>query len=92
MVNDVLPQSQVAGTTPTGLISNQFIQQTFNQMKVIAREARVTPADHNQLVSDEQAVMRDLGPSPDVNLGGSAPRDPLTVFLDSQAANFVHKR
>lgn len=50
VVNYVLTQSQVAATTPKGVISNLFVQQTFNQMKVIAREAYATPADHDLIV------------------------------------------
>jgi hypothetical protein len=92
MVNYVLTQSQVAAMTPRGVISNQFVQQTFNQMKTIARQAHVTAAEHAQIVTDEQAVIRDLGPNPNVNLGGSAPRNPLTVWLDGQVPSFVHKR
>jgi hypothetical protein len=92
MVNDVLSQSQVAATTPHGVISNQFVQLTFNQMKTIARQAHVTAAEHAQIVTEEQAVINDLGPTPNTNLGGSVPRNPLTVWLDSQVPSFVHKR
>ena len=92
VVNYVLTQSQVAATTPNGVISNVFIQNTFDQMKTIAREAHVTAAEHVLIQSDEQAIIKDLGPSPVMNLGGAAPRDPLTVYLDSQVPNFVHKR
>jgi len=46
--------------------------------------------DADQIAADEQAVVRDLGPAPDMNLGGAVPRDPLTVYLDSQVPNFVH--
>jgi hypothetical protein len=92
MVNYVLTQSQVSAVTPNGVISNQFVQSTFNQMKVIAREAHVTAAEHAQIVADEEAVIKDLGPAPNSNLGGATPRDPLTVYLDGQVSNFVHKR
>ncbi len=89
-VNDVLDQAEVAATMPNGAISNQEVQDTYDQMKVIAREAHVTRAEHDQIAADEQAVVRELGPTPDMNLGGAAPRDPLTVYLDSQVPNFVH--
>ncbi|MGC8643290.1 MAG: hypothetical protein ACP5XB_25820 [Isosphaeraceae bacterium] len=92
MVNYVLTQAQVAATTPHGVISNSFVQQTFDQMKTIARQAHVTAAEHAQILADEQAVIKDLGPTPDTNLGGAAPRNPLTVWLDSQVPNFVHAR
>jgi hypothetical protein len=90
VVNDILSQAQVAATMPSGVISNQQIQNTYDQMKFIAREARVTRAEHAQIVTDEQAVVQDLGPAPDLNLGGASPRDPLTVYLDGQVPNFVH--
>jgi len=92
VVNYVLSQSQVAATTPHGAISNIFIQDTFDQMKMIAREAHVTAAEHALIQTDEQAILKDLGPAPVMNLGGAAPRDPLTVYVDSQVPNFVHKR
>jgi len=90
VVNDVLNQAEVAATTPNGVVSNQLVQNTYDQMKVIAREAHVTRAEHDQIAADEQAIVRDLGPAPDMNLGSAVPRDPLTVYLDSQVPNFVH--
>jgi len=90
VVNDFLNQAEVAATTPHGVISNQLVQDTYDQMKLVAREARVTRAEHEQIVADEEAIVQDLGPAPDMNLGGAAPRDPLTVYLDSQVPNFVH--
>jgi|GEM_PF-2042132 len=90
IVNDVLNQAEVAAIMPNGVISNQEVQDTYDQMKVIAREARVTRAEHDQIVADEEAIVQDLGPAPDMNLGGTVPRDPLTVYLDSQVPNFVH--
>lgn len=92
MVNYMLTQTQVAATTPHGVISNSFVQQTFDQMKTVARMAHVNAAEHAQIIADEQAVMRDLGPNSTTNLGGATPRDPLTVWLDSQVPNFVHRR
>ena len=92
MVNYVLTQAQVATTTPHGVISNSFVQQTFDQMKTVARMAQVTAAERAQILADEQAVIKDLGPNSNTNLGGAAPRDALTVWLDSQVPNFVHQR
>ena len=89
-VNDVFNQAEVAAIMPNGVISNQQVQDTYDQMKVIAREAHVTRAEHDQIVTDEQAIVQDLGPAPEMNLGGAVPRDPLTVYLDSQVPNFVH--
>jgi hypothetical protein len=90
IVNDVLNQAEIAAIMPNGAISNQLVQDTYVQMKVIAREAHVTGAEHAQIAADEQAIVRDLGPTPEMNLGGTTPRDPLTVYLDSQVPNFVH--
>jgi hypothetical protein len=90
VVNDFLNEAQVQATTPNGVVSNQLVQDTFGQMKIVAREAHVTRAERAQIVTDEQAVLQDLGPSPNMNLGGATPRNPLTVYLDSQVPNFVH--
>ncbi len=92
VVNYVFSESTVAATTPHGVVSNALVQDTYSQMQLVAREARVTPAEHAQIVTDEQAVIRDLGPSPEMNLGGPLPRNPLTVYLDGQVASFVHTR
>jgi hypothetical protein len=90
VVNDVLNEGEVQATMPNGVVSNQLVQNTFSQMKIIAREAHVTRAEHDQIVADEQAVLQDLGPAPNMNLGGAVPRNPLTVYLDGQVPNFVH--
>jgi len=90
VVNDFLNEAEVAATMPHGVVSNQLVQDTYDQMKLIAREARVTRAEHDQIVADEQAIIQDLGPAPNMNLGGTVPRNPLTVYLDSQVPNFVH--
>ena len=90
IVNDFLNESTVQATMPNGAVSNQLVQDIFGQMKIIAREARVTRAEHDQIVADEQAVLQDLGPASSMNLGGVSPRNPLTVYLDSQVPSFVH--
>ena len=90
IVNDVLDQAEVAATMPNGVVSNQLVQDTYSQMQLIAREAHVTRLEHDQIVADEQAVIQDLGPAPNMYLGGALPRDPLTVYLDSQVPSFVH--
>ncbi len=92
IVNYVFSESTVAATMPNGVVSNALVQDTYSQMQLVAREAGVTSAGHAQIVADEEAVIRDLGPSPQMNLGGPLPRDPLTVYLDGQVANFVHAR
>jgi hypothetical protein len=90
VVNDFLSESQVQATMPNGVVSNQLVQDTFGQMKIIAREAHVTRAEHDQIVADEQAVLQDLGSATNMNLGGAVPRNPLTVYMDGQVPNFVH--
>jgi hypothetical protein len=87
-----LTQQQVTSMYPTGAISSQLLQQTFNQMEVVAHEAHVSMANHTMIASDQQVIAKDLGPSPNTDLGGAAPRDPLTVYFDGQVASFVHKR
>jgi hypothetical protein len=87
-----LTQQQVASMYPTGVISSQLLQQTFTQMEVVAHEAHVSTANHDMIVADEQAIAQILGPSPNTNLGGAVPRDPLTVYFDGQVASFVRKR
>ncbi len=89
IVNQVMNQSSVKATMPNGVVSNQLVQDTFNQMRLIAREASVTTAEHARIVADQQAILRDLGPDPNVNLGGALPRNPLTVYLDAQVPAFV---
>jgi hypothetical protein len=44
------------------------------------------------IASDQQAIAKVLGPSPDTKLGGAAPRDPLMVYVDGQVSGFVRKR
>ena len=39
IVNYVLSQAQVAATLPNGVVSNALVQDTYSQMKLIAREA-----------------------------------------------------
>ena len=56
MVSSAMTQSQVSSMSPQGVLSNQTVQLTFDQMKTIARLAHVTAAEHAQIVADEQAV------------------------------------
>ena len=61
-------------------------------MEIVAHEAHVSTANHTVIAADQQVIAKDLGPSPNTDLGGVAPRDPLTVYFDGQVAGFVHKR
>ncbi len=71
----------------------QWLEETtVTQMQVVAREAHVTAAEHQELVADEKAIMAALGRSVDSNLGGATPRDPVVVYYNGQVTQFVHKR
>jgi hypothetical protein len=87
-----LQQEMASALYGTTLTSPQLPQQTFAQMRVVARAAHVSPADHQELVADEKAIAADMGPNVNANLGGAGPRDPLVVYYDGQVAGFVHQR
>jgi hypothetical protein len=67
--------------------SNQLI----DQIKVVATQAKVTPAVQSTLDRSYGALNKALGPHPYVSLGPGASnvRDPLVVYYDSQVNNFI---
>jgi hypothetical protein len=68
----------------------QLVHQTIAQMQVVARAARVSPQLHAALSTDWSLLETALGPKPDTNLGpGATDRDPLEVYFNGQAINFV---
>jgi hypothetical protein len=67
-------------------------QQTFIQMRIIARAAHVTQVEQEQLTADELALNAALGARVNSDLGGSVPRDPMVIYYNGQVAQFVHKR
>ncbi len=68
----------------------QLVSQTIAQMQVVARAARVSPQLHDALSADWSLFEAVLGPDPDTNLGpGATDRDPLEVYFNGQAINFV---
>jgi hypothetical protein len=85
--------SQQMGQALYGVVfTTNLPNQTFSDMQTVAREAHVTPAEHQRLQSDEQAIATALGPNVDTALGSSSPRNPLVVYYDGQVTQFVHKR
>ncbi len=67
------------------------IDQLSNQIVVVAKQAKVTPAVQSALNRSYTALNNALGPHPYVSLGPGASniRDPLVVYYDGQVANFV---
>ena len=68
----------------------QLVHETIAQMQVVARAARVSPQLHDALSTDWSLLETALGPKPDTDLGpGATNRDPLEVYFNGQAVNFV---
>jgi hypothetical protein len=67
------------------------IDQLIDQIKVVAKQARVTPAVQSALNRSYTDLNRALGPHPYISLGPGASnvRDPLVVYYDAQVNNFV---
>ena len=67
------------------------IDQLVDQIKVVAKQARVMPATQSALDRSYSALNQALGPHPYVSLGPgpSNVRDPLVVYYDAQVDNFV---
>ena len=67
------------------------INQLVDQIKVVAKQARVTPAIQSALNRSYTALNKALGPNPYTSLGPGAAndRDPLVVYYDAQIDNFV---
>ena len=108
MVQDAVNQAFIAGsyskaewnTLETDMaqgldgadVTTNLPQQTFDEMKVIARAAHVTAAESQQLTADQQALVTALGSHDSSTLGGSTVRDPVIVDYQGQLNQFVHKR
>jgi hypothetical protein len=67
------------------------INQLIDQIKVVAKEAKITPAVQSALNRSYTALNKALGPHPYVSLGPGANnvRDPLVVYYDAQINNFA---
>jgi hypothetical protein len=66
------------------------IDQLISQIKLVAKEAKLTPAVQSALNRSYSALDHALGPEPYTNLGpGATHRDPLAVYYDGQVENFV---
>jgi hypothetical protein len=85
--------SQEMGQALYGVVfTTNLPNQAFADMRTVAKEARVTPAERKRLLNDEQAIATALGPNVQTALGGSVHRDPVVVYYDGQVTQFVHKR
>jgi hypothetical protein len=81
------PLDEYVSGVPGG---TQLVHQTIVQMQVVARSARVSPQLHDALSRDWSLLETALGPKPDTDLGpGATDRDPLEVYFNGQAINFV---
>jgi hypothetical protein len=67
------------------------IDQLADQIAVVAKQAKLTPAVQSALNRGYTALNKALGPHPYVSLGPGASnvRDPLVVYYDAQVDNFV---
>jgi hypothetical protein len=67
------------------------INQLVDQIKLVAKQARVTPATQSALNRSYTALNKALGPDPYTSLGPGASniRDPLVVYYDAQVDSFV---
>jgi hypothetical protein len=67
------------------------IDQLVDQIEVVAKQAKLTPAVQSSLNRSYSALNNALGPHPYVSLGPGASnvRDPLVVYYDAQVDNFV---
>jgi hypothetical protein len=76
-----------ATTTST---STSAINQFVNQIKVVANQSRLAPAVQSALKTSYNAVNKALGRNPNTMPGpGGTARDPLIVYYDAQANNFL---
>jgi hypothetical protein len=69
--------------------STSPIDQLIDQIKVVAKQAKVTPATRSALSGSYTTLNKALGPNPFTNLGpGASNRDALVVYYDAQVNNF----
>ncbi len=67
------------------------INQLIDQIKVVSKEAKLTPAVQSALNRSYTALNKALGPHPYISLGPGANnvRDPLVVYYDAHVNNFI---
>jgi hypothetical protein len=66
------------------------IDQLIDQIKVVAKQARLTPAVQSALNRSYNSLNHDLGPDANTMPGpGGTMRDPLIVYYDAQVNDFV---
>jgi hypothetical protein len=86
-VNKAGLEAYIQGTSA----SPQLVKLTLSNMETIAKQSKVSAKEHATLTADINVVGAALGANPDANLGaGETSRDPLIVYYDGQATNFVH--
>jgi hypothetical protein len=68
------------------------INKLIDQIKVVAKEAKIAPAVQSALNRSYTALNKALGPHPYVSLGPGANnvRDPLVVYYDAHVDNFIN--
>jgi dGTP triphosphohydrolase len=106
LVQDAVDQSFVAGSYSKsqwnaletdlangtdGISGPDNADQILSQMKAIAREARVTAAQNQQLTADQAALDTALGSHTQSDLGGDIPRNIVVVYYEGQLNRFVHQ-
>jgi hypothetical protein len=70
--------------------STSPIDQFVDQIKVVANESKLAPAIQSALKRSYDSVNKALGQSPNTMPGpGGTARDPLIVYYDAQANNFL---
>jgi hypothetical protein len=70
--------------------STSPISEFVDQIKVVSNESRLAPAVQSALKRSYNAVNKALGPNPNTMPGpGGTARDPLIVYYDAQANNFL---
>jgi hypothetical protein len=66
------------------------LAQLMADVKTVTKAAKIAPSLQSALEHSLRILMRDLGPSPNTNLGpGATDRDPLPVYYDAQIINFI---
>jgi hypothetical protein len=88
--DNVLGDVPAVFSAPDSSTSTSAIDQFVDQIKVVANESTLTPGVHSALNRSYNAANAALGPKPNTMPGpGGTARDPLIVYYDAQANNFV---
>jgi hypothetical protein len=80
----------VFSATDSSSTSTSPIDQFVDQIKVVSNESKLAPAVQSALKRSYNALNAALGPKPNTMPGpGGTARDPLIVYYDAQANNFL---